>query len=269
MRETKSLASRRRNAAVLALCLVLALVFSACTQSAEVPEASPTPTSVPTPAPTPTPTPTPPPTPVPTPEATVEVPLTRGEYLAKFIFLGDSTTYGLGYYGIVDLNQVWTPASGTLTLDLWNYSSIVYPKTGEELLLTQILELEKPEYLCITLGVNGVSFMGEEYFKQVYTSLVQTVQELSPETVIILNSIYPVTAGYEAKENGINNTKIAAANEWVQSVAETCSVHYLDSAACITGAEGHLPEEYCNGDGLHLNPDAFAIIIDYLLSQGY
>jgi len=242
------------------------------------PESTPEPAPEPTPAPSdapdiePTPEPTPEPAPEPTPAPTPEPPSepdVPASYLDRFIFLGDSTTYGLGYYGIVNKTQVWTPASGTLTLDLWNYSTIVYPETGEELLLTEILALKQPEYLCITLGVNGVSFMDEAYFKQVYTSLVQTVQQLSPGTTIILNSIYPVTDAYEAKGNGINNVKIAAANTWVESVAAACGVHYLNSAAYITDANGDLPEEYTNGDGLHLNPTSFSIIINCLLSQGY
>ncbi|MBR5262067.1 MAG: hypothetical protein IKV47_07855 [Oscillospiraceae bacterium] len=187
------------------------------------------------------------PTPELSPEPTTELPPeptpARAEFiLDNIVFLGDSTTYGLGYYDIVDDMQVWTPKSGTLTLDMWNYSTIVYPETGEELLLTDILGRKQPDYLCITLGVNGVSFMNEDYFKQVYTELVKAVQELSPDTVIILNSIYPVTDGYEAKGNGINNTKISAANGWVKSVADTCGVHFLNSAPNIMNASGDLPD---------------------------
>ena len=248
------------------ICLVCLALFAACgTSGPSAPDVSDAPvvsTEPSVPVSVVTPEPAPEPTPEPTPA--------RAEFiLENIIFLGDSTTYGLGYYDIVDDMQVWTPKSGTLTLDLWNYSTIVYPETGEELLLTEILQRKKPDYLCITLGVNGVSFMDEAYFKQVYTELVKAVQELSPDTVIILNSMYPVTDAYEAKGNGINNTKISAANNWVKSVADSCGVHFLNSAVNITDASGDLPEEYTNGDGLHLNPTSFNIIIDFLLSQDY
>ena len=196
------------------------------------------------------------------------------EYLDKFVFLGDSTTYGLGYYyshGYTDLvppEQVWTPANGTLTLDQWNYVNIVYPETGEELKLVDLLELTKPAYICITLGVNGVSFMGEDYFKESYTALVKKIQEVSPDTTVILNSIYPVTVGYEAKNNGINNLKIEAANLWVHDVAKACGVHYLDSASVLMNESRVLPDEYTNGDGLHLNGESFRLVIDYLRTHG-
>ncbi|MBR4058038.1 MAG: SGNH/GDSL hydrolase family protein [Oscillospiraceae bacterium] len=196
------------------------------------------------------------------------------EYLDKIYFLGDSTTYGLGYYydhGYTDLvtsKHVWTPASGTLTLDQWSYVAIVNPDTGEEMMLPDLLELKKPEYLCITLGVNGVSFMKEQYFKDSYTSLVKKVQEVSPNTKIILNSIYPVTTGYEQKNNGINNLKIEAANLWVRSVAESCGVNYLDSASALRNENGVLPDEHTNGDGLHLNGEAFGLVVQYIRTHG-
>jgi len=196
------------------------------------------------------------------------------EYLDQFVFLGDSTTYGLGYYyknGYTDLvppEQIWTPANGTLTLDQWNYVNIVYPETGEELKLVDLLELTKPAYICITLGVNGISFMGEEYFKESYSSLVKKIQEVSPDTTIILNSIYPVTVGYESKNNGINNLKIEAANLWVHDVAKACGVHYLNSASVLMNENRVLPDSYTNGDGLHLNGESFRLVIEYLRTHG-
>lgn len=190
------------------------------------------------------------------------------EYLDKFVFLGDSTTYGLGYYNVVNKTQVWTPASGTLTLDQWNYVAIVNPETGEEMMFTDLLSLKKPQYLMITLGVNGISYMDESYFKQSYSSLVKKVQELSPDTKIILNSIYPVTLGYEAKKNGINNLKISAANLWVEAVAAETGVHYLDSASVLKNAEQVLPDEHTNGDGLHLNGEAFKLVTNYIRTHG-
>ncbi|MCD7767801.1 MAG: SGNH/GDSL hydrolase family protein [Oscillospiraceae bacterium] len=113
--------------------------------------------------------------------------------------MGDSTTYGIGYYyeqGYTELcpsSQVWTPASGTLTLSQYNIATIVYPETGEELTITEAVTQAEPEYLYnITLGVNGVSFMDEEWFKRDYSALVESIRAASPDTEIVLNSIYPV-----------------------------------------------------------------------------
>ena len=53
--------------------------------------------------------------------------------------------------------------------------------------------------------------MDEDSFKTEYTALIERIKSVSPDTKIICNSIYPVEAMYEAKDNGINNTVISKA----------------------------------------------------------
>ena len=197
------------------------------------------------------------------------------EYLDKLIFLGDSTTYSIGYYyergfsdELVPPSQVWTPASGTLTLSYYSTATIVYPETGEEIFIRDAVERAKPEYLVITLGVNGISFMDEAWFIRDYTSLVEMVKDASPETKIILNSIYPVTVNYP-HQNDINNDKIRAANDWIEQVAENTGVRFLYSFEAVADADGNLPEDSTNGDGLHLTGEAFVKVMRYIRTHEY
>ena len=190
------------------------------------------------------------------------------DYIDKFVFLGDSTTYGLGYYDVVNDNQVWTPKSGTLTLSFWSTSTIVYPEDGSEISIKDALAKKQPEYFLITLGVNGISFMDEQYFITEYTNLVLAVKEASPNTKIILNSIYPISASYPEK-NGITNAKIDTANTWVERIANSTGVKYLDSESVLKDSNGALPDSNGNGDGLHLNVDAFKLVINYIRTHGY
>lgn len=189
------------------------------------------------------------------------------EYVDKFVFLGDSTTYGLAHYDIVNDSQVWTPASGTLTLNLWSTATIVYPDTGEEISIVDAVTRKQPEYMLITLGVNGVSFLDEEGFTSEYENLVNAIREASPNTKIICNSIYPVSAKYP-ESNGITNPKIDAANTWVLNAARSCGVHYLNSCSVIKDANGALPDNLQNGDNIHLNPDGYNAMIGYLRTHG-
>ncbi|MCL1829356.1 MAG: SGNH/GDSL hydrolase family protein [Oscillospiraceae bacterium] len=190
------------------------------------------------------------------------------DYIDRFIFLGDSTTFGMGAYGVVSTDSVWTPLPGTLTLNQWSFTAILFPDTGEELLIPDAVEIKKPEYLMITLGVNGVSFMDEEYFKSEYTSLVNTVAEKSPGTKIILNSIFPVAASYKY-QGDINNEKVNAANEWIEQIARDTGTRYLASNSVLFGADGYLPESYQNGDGLHLTKESFELVFAYIRTHGY
>ena len=194
------------------------------------------------------------------------------EYIDKLTFLGDSTTYGLKYYEVLsggkNTTQVWTPASGTLTLYNYATATIVFPEDGQEISIVDAVTRKQPEYLVITLGVNGVAEMDEDWFKQDYTALVQSIQAASPDTKIICNSIYPVENDYE-HINSINNTNIPQANEWIKAVAEATGCKYADSASVLKAEDGSLREDYGNGDGIHLNADGFNAVLEYLRTHAY
>lgn len=194
------------------------------------------------------------------------------EYIDKMVFLGDSTTYGMKYYAVLkdgkNTNQVWTPSNGTLTLSYQSFATIVYPDEGTEITIREALQKKQPEYFVITLGVNGVSFMDEDYFKSEYSSLVADTQSICPNTKIILQSIFPVATNYEYLKS-INNNNITAANGWIQSIAETYGVRYLDTASVLRGDDGWLKQEYQNGDGLHLNETGFNKVLSYIRTHGY
>ena len=194
------------------------------------------------------------------------------EYIDKLTFLGDSTTYGLKYYEVLsggkNTTQVWTPASGTLTLFNYATATIVFPEDGQEISIVDAVTRKLPEYLVITLGVNGVSMMDEDWFKTDYTALVQSIQAASPDTKIICNSIYPVENDYEQIES-INNTNIPQANEWIKAVAEATGCKYADSASVLKAEDGSLREDCGNGDGIHLNADGFNAVLNYLRTHAY
>ncbi len=180
------------------------------------------------------------------------------------IFLGDSTTYGLKAYemleGGTDTEQVWTPSSGTLTLSNQSIATIVYPPTGEEITIREAVEAAKPTVMVITLGVNGVSFLTEDGFKSEYTMLVNDIAEISPDTRIILNSMYPVESDYEYLAD-INNDKITTANGWIQAVAAETGLQYVDTYSLLLGSDGFLDESLGNGDGIHLGTAGFEIVV--------
>ena len=196
------------------------------------------------------------------------------EYLDKIIFLGDSTTYGIGFYydkGYTDLcppSQIWTPSSGTLTLSNQSTATVVYPPTGAEIPIVDAVTDAKPEIMVLTLGVNGVSFMDEQWFVDEYSALINTIKTASPETKIILNSIYPVAASYKHIDS-ISNEKIRAANEWIQTIAETTGCKYLNTYEILVSADGTLPESDHNGDGIHLSGETFGKVMEYIRTHAY
>ncbi len=194
------------------------------------------------------------------------------EYIDNIIFLGDSTTYGLKAYKMLkdgrDTLQVWTPLSGTLTLSKATSAKIYYPDTKEEITIVDAVTAKKPSMMVITLGVNGVSFMDEEQFKGAYVALVNSIKAASPDTKIILQSIFPVAKEYDTT-SGINNEKINRANVWVADVASTCGVKYLYTACVLMDEDNYLNSSYHNGDYLHLDVPGFTKELEYIRTHAY
>lgn len=196
------------------------------------------------------------------------------EYLDRIVFLGDSTTYGIGYYynqGYTELcppDQIWTPSSGTLTLSNQSIATVVYPKTGEEIPIVDAVTDAQPDIMLLTLGVNGVSFMDEQWFIDEYTALINTIKSASPNTKIILNSIYPVAKSYQHIES-ISNEKISDANVWIKKIADDTGSKYLNTYEALVSEDGSLPEASHNGDGIHLNGETFEVVMEYIRTHAY
>ena len=212
----------------------------------------------------------------PSPVRLGETPDAGREYLDKLYFLGDSTTYWMGQfyaYGyseyLIPASHIWTGPTGTMTLAYYAAIPIVY-ETGEQVTLREAVELAKPEYLVITLGVNGVGFMNEEWFVRVYTEIIELVKEASPETKIICNSIYPICTFYPYYAE-VNNDKIRAANGWIEQIAADTGTRFINSYESVVDEEGNLPVNIAlnDGMGLHMNGEGFKKVMYYFRTHAY
>jgi len=194
------------------------------------------------------------------------------EYIDNIVFLGDSTTHGMKSYQMLkdgkETNQVWTPVSGTLTLSQVNITTILFPDTDVEITIEEAIKLKKPPILIMTLGLNGVSFMGEDYFKGEYIKLIEMIKTISPDTIMILQSIFPIAESYR-NQNQINNENISAANEWIAAVANETGIKFLNTYTALVVEDGFLPAAYQNGDGMHFNEIGFQIVLDYIRTHAY
>lgn len=254
--------------------LILALALTACGGPGATQTAAPTaaPTAVPTPVPTPEATPGPTPSPTPVPVLLAETEDMGQEYLDSIVFYGDSNTNGMRLEGVLPggygTTQIWTPMSGTLTLCNWSVDAVVYPETWTEMPVTEAMQTKQPAYLIVNLGVNGISFMDEEYFISEYTKMTEALMAANPDTKIMLSSLYPVAASYPYQRD-INNEKLTAANGWIYDIAEKEGLRYIDCAAALRDADGNLPENLHSGDGLHLTAEGYRLVLDYIRCHGY
>ena len=198
------------------------------------------------------------------------------EYINSFIFLGESTTYHLKSRGVlkdgVETTQVWAPKSGTLMLTpTVSECRIVYPETNEELDLGEALTRKQPKFMLLTFGLNGAGTSiskGEEYFKRIYSRLIDTIAEHSPNTTVILQSCFPIGKNMDVSAFDVDvstlNGYIDRLNEWTGELAEERGVAYLNSSAIFKGEDGFLCPELQVGDGYHLTAEAYRRMLAYM-----
>ena len=188
-------------------------------------------------------------------------------YQDKIIFVGDSLTAHLINREVLTggsaTKQVWRCENNMMNLNSEVTSAkIIYPGTGEKMTVAEAAAKAKPEIMIITLGTDwGVSYLSEAEFKDCYSKLVKAIQKASPKTEIILQSIFPVTAGCV----NLDNAKINNANKWVKAIAAENGCHYLDTQSILKDEKGNLKDSYCNSnDGIHMGKEAYVAILEYI-----
>ncbi len=194
------------------------------------------------------------------------------EYIDNIIFLGDSTTYGFIFYESLrdgrNTKQVWTGFDGTITLSFQSSILIKDPEDGAGRTIRQCAQLRRPDFLVVTLGLNGISFMGEEYFVSEYKSLITDIKTLSPETTVVLQSIYPISRNY-VYWGSITNDMVTLANSWILQIAEELDCPYLDTYSILAADDGSIKRQFESGDGIHLSPEGLDTVLEYIRFHAY
>lgn len=191
------------------------------------------------------------------------------EYIDSLIFLGDSRTYGLKAYKMLSggksTEQVWVPDSGTLQV-CDAYSTYISLPDGSDVKLKELLETKKPKILVISLGINYVNYAkaqrtDEEDFKFWYSKLLDTVIAASPETTVIIQSIYPIN---ETVYKTYDNATLIERNDWLLDLAYDYGMYYLNTAEALADDDGNLNLKYQNGDGCHPGYEGYSEILKYI-----
>lgn len=196
------------------------------------------------------------------------------EYIDQMIFFGESTTAHLRSRGVLtggtQTKQVWADQSGTKTLNSQLLSTtIVYPETGELLTISQAVERAKPKYMVLSFGLNDIVRFAEQKSKYInnYNKLIEAIQTASPNTKIILQSVYPIAltnTDFSVDAETVNHYS-QTLNEWLIEIAASHeNVRFADTGSVLRGADNALLPAYDNGDGVHLSTAAYEAILSYL-----
>ena len=164
------------------------------------------------------------------------------DYIKQFIYVGDSVPL---YYVITEHiggNRLWHKEGLSLAQVFTQEIYIAHQKSG--LTLVQAFEKYKPKAVIINLGMNSVSSMTSKYFIGEYAKLIKKIKEVSPNTVIAINSIPPVAKSYDDNKYNLNNEKINEFNYYILEMCAKLNIYYLDSASVLKDSNGQCKEGY-------------------------
>lgn len=187
------------------------------------------------------------------------------DYLDNTVFIGDSRVEGMRLNGSIQQKNAYAQTGmshvGAMT------TACVDLGTGRLLTIPQAVAIRKPQRMVVAFGINGIVWMGEESFIQGYEELIDTLMGKSPNSIVIIQSILPVSSWKEQSDPRMSNQKIDRYNELLLDLAERKGIYYLNAAEKMKNSRNALDSRYDSGDGLHFNAAAGDLIVDYLLSH--
>ena len=192
----------------------------------------------------------------------------------ELYFFGESTTAHLRNAGVLrdgrNTHQVLAPSSNTVMLTRQTADLLLVDPMGGSCTLRQFAAREKPGRFLFCFGLNGITQFSKDpaRYLEEYYHLCQAVWEQSPETEILVQTVYPVARAplhwsFSSSPAEIN-TALTALNAQLQQLEEmdpriTC----IDLGGVLRDAEGFLPED-ATTDGIHLTPAAYQKVLSAL-----
>lgn len=185
-------------------------------------------------------------------------------YFDSCTFIGDSLTYGMSSYGIVPADKVYASMSMTAA----NTETEQVDTPSGKMTVAEALEQSKGENIYIMLSSTASAYMGIGDMYNGFTSLVSRVKALCPDSRIFIVSVPPVSSARESsKESPIKNSDIDSYNAKLLEYANSNNIYYLDINTYFKDANGFLPAEDAENDGLHLKQSAYEKLADYFLTH--
>lgn len=189
------------------------------------------------------------------------------KYSDEFIFAGDSTAL---YYVInkqITGKRLWHKEG--IDPETALTSSIYINHIDTKKTFVENFKEKQPEKVIMTLGTNSAAYMEPAYFIKNYKKLLNEIKKVSPNTLIIIQSIPPVAKSYDSKTNTINNDKINKLNYYIAEMCQELKLPFLNSAESLKDSDGGLKDGYYIKDGIHLSKSGNEIMMKYFETHMY
>lgn len=184
-------------------------------------------------------------------------------YFSNALFLGDTRVQCLDLYGVGNFKTLLYGTSINVSNAL---SYDCKSSDGTDGTPNDKILLNDYDKIYLNFGINELGWPNSDSFATNYRLLIDEIKAKSPESVIYICGIMPISVLRDGKQQYITNDRIRSYNTLLQTVAEDTKTYYLNCYECIADEEGYLPAEL-NSDGINLYEEGCQIWYNYLKSH--
>lgn len=181
-------------------------------------------------------------------------------FFADSAFLGNSLVRGLGLYGGLTSGDFYAITStSVVNVDMYKDTKL---QNGANGTLLEALCENPHDRIYVLLGVNEISFE-PDYFIELYSQMLDKIEEQEPEAEIYIMGLTPVTEEKSGEGDLFSMERISRYNEALFALAEEREYRYVDLVEALADETGYLPEEQ-SIDGIHMTQEKYEQWADYL-----
>ena len=192
-------------------------------------------------------------------------------YVNETIFAGDSTALYYVMNKCIPGTQLWHKEG--VSLETVFTQKIYINHQASNMTLIEAIASKKPKRILLSLGTNSVATMEIDYFITKYEELLKQIKEKSPDTELIVQSIFPVAISYDTGNKKLNNDKINKMNFRLLELCSKLDVPFLNTSEVLKDSNGTLKSEYGRNEkatpGVHLSQSGNKVALDYFKNHIY
>ena len=190
-------------------------------------------------------------------------------YFDDALFIGDSRTDGLFYYGNLQEHADFFSRNSLSTYTVFK-KTIVFHSHEEgdaKLMLEELLSEKQYGKIYVSLGMNELGIPDTLRYYEAYRDILTRIRELQPEALIFIQGILHVTEKTAKSSPFSTNWNIVERNQAISMLANGKDIFYLDMNGFVCDEEGNLLSDL-SGDGVHFRASAYTIWKEFLLKNG-
>ena len=170
--------------------------------------------------------------------------LTKEEFFADALFIGDSRTVGLRDYAELE-TATFFAYSGLSSFSAFKKTLDV--KDIGEITLETLLTTHPYGKIYVMLGINELGYPFSSIVSK-YTQMIEQIRQLQPHATILLCANLRVVADGKETRDYIANETIDQLNAEIAALADGQTTFYIDANPLFDDGNGALDPRYCADD---------------------